>query len=132
MLRIFCILEDNLCENSYSIYDSPVYPQQLKGLIQRWLSFSPFKEPDKKKEGDLCFKLYLSTYFSQEQLSHDDITTFYSKLRRVYDSLLSSKKINIQNVRGTQFPILNVTGEATFEMVRKLVLCPYFVAFYRY
>ena len=108
-----------------------MYPQQLKGFFRRWFSFSTIKEPDKKREGDLCFKLYLSTYFSQEQLSHDDITTFYSKLRRVYDSLISSKKVNIQNV-GIQFPILNVTGEATFEMVKKFVLYPYFVAFYRY
>lgn len=120
--QFFIVTEDNLCESSYSIYDPPVYPQHVKGFLKRLWSYAfstaTFKEPDKKKEGELCFKLYLSTFFTQEQLPPDDITTFYSMIMRVYDSLRSSKKVNTQNV-GNQISILNLTGEDTFESVKK-------------
>ena len=77
-----------------------------------------FKEPDRKKEGEICFVLYLSAYFSQEQLSHDDVNAFYSKLTRVYDSLMSSKKVNIYH-KENYFKVLTVTGETSLERVRK-------------
>uniref|UniRef100_A0A1X7TN16 Uncharacterized protein n=1 Tax=Amphimedon queenslandica TaxID=400682 RepID=A0A1X7TN16_AMPQE len=108
--------QGDICENSYFIYDPPVYPQQLKAFYQRWFSSTIFKEPDRKKEGEICFILYLSAYFTQKQLSHDDVNAFYSKLTRVYDSLMSSKKVNIYH-KENYLKVLTVTGETSFGRI---------------
>lgn len=107
-----------LCENTYSVYDSLIYPQVSKGILGKLFSFSnaDFKEPDKSNEGELCFELYLGDYFSPVQLSSDDVMIFSSKLLRVYDSLMSSKKVCTRSIKDS-FMILNVVGELTFEKV---------------
>lgn len=107
----------DLCEDTYSVYDSLIYPQVSKGILGKLISFSnaDFKEPDRRNEGELCFELYLGEYFSPVQLS-SDIMIFSSKLQRVYDSLMSSKKVCTRSIKNS-FMILNVVGELTFEKV---------------
>ena len=107
----------DLCEDTYSVYDSLIYPQVSKGIFGKLISFSnaDFKEPDRRNEGELCFELYLGEYFSPVQLSSDDVMIFSSKLQRVYDSLMSSKKVCTRSIKNS-FMILNVFGE-TFEKV---------------
>lgn len=103
-----------LCENSYSVYDSFVYPQVSRGYLEKFLSLI-FKEPDRKDEGQLCFEIYLGEYFLPKQLPFDDIMIFSSKLLGVFNSFMSSKKVNIKNVKSPVL-LLNVAGE-TFEKV---------------
>lgn len=103
-----------LCENTYSVYDSFVYPQVSRGYLERFLSLI-FKEPDRKDEGQLCFEIYLGEYFLPKLLSSDDIMLFYSKLSGVFNSLMSSKKVNTKNIK-SPVTIQNVFGE-TFEEV---------------
>ena len=106
-----------LCENTYSVYDSLIYPQVSKGILGKFFSFSnaDFKEPDTRNEGELCFELYLGEYFSPVQLHFDELMSFSSKLLRVYKSLVSSRKVSTKDIKNS-FMLLNVVGE-TFEKV---------------
>lgn len=106
-----------LCENTHHVYDSFVYPQVSKGYWERLFSFNTavFKEPDRKYEGQLCFEVYLGEYFLPKQLSSDDIMLFSSKLLEVFNSITSSKKISIKNIK-SQVMIQNFFGK-TFEEV---------------
>ena len=97
-----------LCEDTYSVFDSLIYPQVSKGFYS--FNNADFIEPDQRNEGELCFELYFRDYFSPMQLLSDDVKIFSSKLLKVYDSLMSSRKVNIKRSRSS-FMILNVTGE---------------------
>ena len=114
-----------LCENTYSVYDSFVYPQVSRGYLERLFSFNTagFKEPDRKDEGQLCFEIYLGEYFLPKQLSSDDIMIFSSKLLGVFNSFRSSKKVSIKNIKSPVM-IQNVFGE-TFEKVYVSKDCGY-------